>query len=113
MGNDEQSACASQGSDCLHYILLGLRVERRSGFIQDHEFALLVKRSRQSEPLALATGKDHSAFADAGFQARRQMSKHLLELRALDRALEAVLVDAFLRNAKQDISQNRVVEHVR
>src|SRR5262249_18338221 len=50
--------------DCLLHLLLGLRVQRRGGLIQQNDRCVLDQRARDRDALALAAGKLSTMLAD-------------------------------------------------
>ena len=52
--------------------VLGLRIERRGGFVQDEDARVAEDLARDRDPLALPRRQLHAALADAGLEALRE-----------------------------------------
>src|SRR5215831_12701620 len=65
--------------------LLGFRIDRASGLVEDENRRVFEERTRQRDTLALATGKTHAAFSHQRSVAFRQPHNEVMCIGELGR----------------------------
>jgi hypothetical protein len=88
-----------------------LRIEGRSGLVEDQYRRVLEQRSGDGDPLFLAAGKLEAPLTDAGFIALRQALDEGMQMGGLGGGKD--FLAAGVRPAILDVVENRVVEQHR
>ena len=112
MGDDDQRLGAVEGVDGGHHPLLGFAVEGAGRLVEHEHLGVVVERSGDADPLALATRQSDAPLTHEGVGTGRQAGDKRVELGRLQGPLDRSIIDILFGYAKCDIPANRVVAEI-
>ena len=101
-----------RASTAFDHQLLGFTVQRRSRLVEDQHAGIVIKRTRNSNALALSTGEAHPSLTHDRLEPRREQCHEGIELRSSDRALHGRRVNVSLPNAERNVAAYRIIGEI-
>lgn len=96
-----------------HHRLFGEVIQRAGGFIQNKHLRVMVKRTGNTDALALPARETHTALAHGGGVALRQVIAHkLMQIGDFGGTLNGLLVDAFGFYTKGNVGGHAVIGQI-